>query len=363
MSSQREDFKHLGSVLQRLENDKKVSVVADNYLDYFESDEAREKRQQNAKNMTINYYDLATDFYEYGWGESFHFSVLKKRDTKEQATLRHEYHLAMKLGLVKGDKILDMGCGIGGPARHIATFSDCPITGLNISRHQLNRCRDLSRDAKLDHMLSFVEGDFTCAPFEAESFDKIYAIEATCHCSQLENVYAEAYRLLKPGGLFALYEWCMTNKYDSTSKQHNAIKQDILEGDSLPDLVLTREAEQKMRSVGFELVEAEDLVSRCEVPWYSYLQARWSLSGFRMSSLGRFTTHLMLAAMEATGFAPKGVGKVHKMLCKGADGLVKGGEEGIFTPMFFMLGRKPAKSEETIPRSSAASVRNSDLLG
>ena len=56
--------------------------------------------------MKSRYYDIATDFYEYGWGDSFHFSVLKKKDTKEEASLLHEYRLAMKLGLTKDDKIL-----------------------------------------------------------------------------------------------------------------------------------------------------------------------------------------------------------------------------------------------------------------
>ena len=62
-----------------------------------------------------------------------------------------------------------------------------------------------------------------------------------------------------------------------------------------------------------------------------------------MTPFGRWTTHMMLMGMEVTGAAPKGVVKVHKMLCRGADGLVKGGQEDIFTPMFFMLGRKPEK--------------------
>ena len=61
--------------------------------------------------------------------------------------------------------------------------------------------------------------------------------------------------------------------------------------------------------------------------------------------MGRWATHLMLFGMEVAGFAPKGAVKVHRMLCKGADGLVKGGKEGIFTPMYFIMCRKPLEKK------------------
>ena len=56
--------------------------------------------------MTIAYYDLATDFYEYGWGEAFHFAVLKPEESREHSFAKHEYFLALKLGLQAGDTVL-----------------------------------------------------------------------------------------------------------------------------------------------------------------------------------------------------------------------------------------------------------------
>ena len=77
---------------------------------------------------------------------------------------------------------------------------------------------------------SIVQGSFLNAPFDPETFDKVYAIEATCHAPRPAQVYAEAYRVLKPGGLFAAYEWIMTDKYDPSNGYHKKIKDDILVG-------------------------------------------------------------------------------------------------------------------------------------
>ena len=55
------------------------------------------------------------------------------------------------------DELQDIGCGIGGPARHIASLSEAKVIGLNINEYQLARARTLSEKAKLDHLCSFVK--------------------------------------------------------------------------------------------------------------------------------------------------------------------------------------------------------------
>lgn len=52
-------------------------------------------------------------------------------------------------------------------------------------------------------------------PFPDDSFDAIYAIEATVHAPSLSAIYSEIFRVLKPGGIFGVYEWLMTYKYDN----------------------------------------------------------------------------------------------------------------------------------------------------
>jgi ubiquinone/menaquinone biosynthesis C-methylase UbiE len=71
-------------------------------------------------------------------------------------------------------------------------------------------------------------------PMEANSFDGVYAIEATCHAPNKHGIYSEIFRVLKPGQRFAAYEWCMTDLYDPSNAAHRAVKLGIEVGSSHP---------------------------------------------------------------------------------------------------------------------------------
>ena len=81
-----------------------------------------EERASNAQTLTNHYYDLVTDFFEYGWGQSFHFAPRFLGEAFDASLARHEYWLATKIGLRPGFKALDVGCGVGGPMRAIARY-------------------------------------------------------------------------------------------------------------------------------------------------------------------------------------------------------------------------------------------------
>jgi sterol 24-C-methyltransferase len=108
----------------------------------------------------LSYYNLATDLYEYGWGQSFHFCRYSVGEPFYQAIARHEHYLAMKIGIQAGMKVLDVGCGVGGPAREIAKFTDAHITGLNNNDYQIERATRYAAKEGLSNQLKFVKGDF-----------------------------------------------------------------------------------------------------------------------------------------------------------------------------------------------------------
>ena len=65
-------------------------------------------------------------------------------------------------------------------------------------------------------------------PFAANTFDAAFAVEATCHSPSLTKVYSEACRVLKPGGLFGVIEWIVTDAYDPDNKHHYDIVHGLL---------------------------------------------------------------------------------------------------------------------------------------
>ena len=106
------------------------------------------------------YYNLATDFYEFGFGQSFHFYRPALGESFRQGIIRHEHYLASARGIKKDMKVLDVGCGVGGPAREIAKFTGCHVTGLNINEYQVQRAARYAKKVDMEDQLEYVQGDF-----------------------------------------------------------------------------------------------------------------------------------------------------------------------------------------------------------
>lgn len=338
-------------------SNQQVEKSIDEFNDLFHGEDQSNLGQDQKKidarkgkyaTMVNHYYDLATDFYEYGWGQSFHFAPRFPGESFDASIARHEHYLAARLGLKPGMVTLDAGCGVGGPMRAIARFSGSKVVGITINDYQVKRGNLLNQQKKLDHLASLVKGDFMNLQFPAESFDAVYAIEATCHAPDKAKCFAQMFKVLKPGAMFAGYEWVMTPKYDAKNDEHRLVKHMIEHGDALPDLATPQIVVDALKTAGFEVIEHFDVAETAkkdgnDVTWYSTLQGSFSLTTLQHTKGGRFLTQKMVDVMETLRIAPKGTSKTHQMLCIGADGLVRGGELGIFTPMYFFIARKPLR--------------------
>jgi sterol 24-C-methyltransferase len=293
-----------------------VNDFIDGYNDLHDDDKTSGHERNSAYSTLVNaYYELATLFYEWGWGHSFHFAYKRKGESFDQSIKRHEYYLAGKLGVNKGDKVLDVGCGIGGPYRNIAPFLQAHVTGVTLNEYQVNRANEFNQQMNLSDMCKSVQADFHHLPFEEESFDGAYAIEATCHAPVREDVFGEVYRVLKPGSVFAVYEWCLTDKYEANNEQHRFIKKKIEEGDGLPDMCHTSVIDKAMENVGFELLESRDLVyddyKEGEV-WYLPLTPSWNIFSqrFQFTGIGMVIIINLLKVLEVIGLVFFGISKV-----------------------------------------------------
>ncbi|QBZ64358.1 hypothetical protein PoMZ_06054 [Pyricularia oryzae] len=356
---------NMGGLSSMLGKDREASKTAvDQYFRHWdgktaktETTKVREERKADYATLTRQYYNLVTDFYEYGWGQSFHFCTFAPGETFASAITRYEHTLAHRIGIKKGMKVLDIGCGVGGPARQIAKFTGANITGITINEYQVERAR---RYAEMEgygagEQLKFVQGDFMALPFEKETFDAVYSIEATVHAPKLEDVYKQIFNVLKPGGIFGLYEWVMTDAYDENDPHHKEIRFGIEHGGGIANLQTAQTAIAAIKAAGFELLESEDLADNSDrAPWYWPLGGNaWQyastfgdiLSTFTMTPAGRAIAHTVLGVVESIGLVPPGTKKTADSLSTTAAALVAGGKEGLFTPMFLMVARKPVAKE------------------
>jgi sterol 24-C-methyltransferase len=243
-------------------------------------------------------------------------------------------------------KVIDLGCGIGGPMRNIARFSGCSVVGVNNNDYQLKRCNRLNEELNMADLCKGEKGDFLALDYPKESFDAAFSIEGTIHAPERVKVYEQIFQVIKPGGMFAAYEWAMTDKFDSENPEHRTIKRGIEEGGGLPSLPHYSKIVEALKEAGFEVVNAVDIgldTLRNNDTWYSSFQGGSGLQSLPQSKIGSRITHSVVSIMESIGIAPKGSTATHTFLLKGRDSLQLGGETGIFTPLFFILARKPSQ--------------------
>ncbi|KAF8427802.1 S-adenosyl-L-methionine-dependent methyltransferase [Tirmania nivea] len=348
-----------GAFTAMFTKDKKAhNAAVDEYFKFWEEGKGAarmgevdsEERRRHYATLTRQYYNLATDLYESAWGHSFHFCRFYSGEPFMQAIARHEHYLAAKIGITENSTVLDVGCGIGGPAREICRFADCNIVGLNNNDYQIERAMMHTERAGLTPKMKYVKGDFMQMDFEPSTFDFVYAIEATVHAPSLEGIYGQIFKVLKPGGRFGVYEWLMTDKYDASNSDHKRICHGIEVGNGISNMCKIPEAIRAMKAVGFELEFHEDLAARPDpVPWYYPLSGEFKYARnlydlftvLRITKLGQAVVHGFVGAMETVGLAPKGTQRTANNLSVAAESLVEGAQKELFTPMYFMVARKP----------------------
>lgn len=106
-----------------------------------------------------------------------------------------------------GENVLDVGGGIGGPARTLVSTRGCNVTVLDLTEEFLKTGRALSDRMGFDGQVRFVHGNALEMPFEDESFDVAWTQHATMNIEHKEKLYREIHRVLKPGGRFAMHDF------------------------------------------------------------------------------------------------------------------------------------------------------------
>ena len=114
--------------------------------------------------------------------------------------------LADKLGIAEGAAVLDVGCGLGGPSRHLAAAYGCTVAGIDLNPSLIDLACMLTRRAGLAEKVTHVTGDATDLPFEAESFDLAWTQHVVMNIEDRHALYTGIRRVLRPGGRFAMYD-------------------------------------------------------------------------------------------------------------------------------------------------------------
>jgi len=122
-------------------------------------------RQAKAAQVAEDYYNLVSPLYEQGWGQRFHYTPLTPGLSIQESMTVYEREFARIAGLKRGMRVLDLGCGVGGPARSIARLVGCEVVGVSNTPWHVERGEALTREEGLEGLVGFVEGDYMVCLF------------------------------------------------------------------------------------------------------------------------------------------------------------------------------------------------------
>jgi SAM-dependent methyltransferase len=114
--------------------------------------------------------------------------------------------LAEKLSLTASSKVLDIGCGIGGPARLLSSVIGCKVSGIDLTADYVNAGNELTDQVGLSNSVNLVNASALDIPFPDDSFDVSYMIHVGMNIVDKEKLFSEAYRVTKPKGVFGIYD-------------------------------------------------------------------------------------------------------------------------------------------------------------
>jgi MPBQ/MSBQ methyltransferase len=114
--------------------------------------------------------------------------------------------LAELAGIKGGERVLDVGSGLGRPSRYLAWRYGCRVSGVDVTAEFCRVALMLTRRTGLEGRVDYRQGDALDLPFEDRSFDVVWSQNAAMNIADRDRLYREIWRMLKPGGRLALQE-------------------------------------------------------------------------------------------------------------------------------------------------------------
>jgi ubiquinone/menaquinone biosynthesis C-methylase UbiE len=120
--------------------------------------------------------------------------------------MRATRELMQRAGIVKGMRVLDVGGGLGGPARTLAVETVCTVTVLDLTAEYCAVGEMLTARTGLSDRVAFRHGNALDMPFSEDAFDAVWTQHSTMNIEEKERLFTEIHRVLRPGGRLALHE-------------------------------------------------------------------------------------------------------------------------------------------------------------
>jgi sterol 24-C-methyltransferase len=246
-----------------------------------------------------------------------------------------EQKMSRDLGLKRGDQALDIGCGRGRVALHLATYAGAHVTGINIEPSQVKNAEEFARRSGLAGQCCFVQGSLNEAlPFGDASFDAVYQIQAFTYVKNKEKVFAEIFRVLRPGAKFSYLDWVRLPGFEVSNPHHVSLMNRTRSVIGAVDTPSPEEICDPMKKAGFEILLSKDaslegsqsLLINSENNYFGYIK--------------KFIDMLVKVRL-----LPRHFGLLFDRLVNDVDAFIEVDLLALATTSYQIVGRKPVRAD------------------
>lgn len=221
---------------------------------------------------------------------ALHFGYYDERATNHhRSVIRANEVLAEWGNIQQGATIVDAGCGLGHSTLWLAEHYNARVTGITIVHRQVETMKKFIAKKGIKNV-SFMEASYFDMPFEDNSVDIVWAIEAVCHAKDKSEFYKEAYRVLKPGGKLLIGENLRTAR--PMEKEKEELLEYIFHSWAIPDLDTFEEHRQHALGSGFRSFESKDVTANMMVSYRNLEEMckRWAWLNKLLHTFGIIST-------------------------------------------------------------------------
>jgi tocopherol O-methyltransferase len=211
-----------------------------------------------------SHYDLSTLFYRLLWGRHIHHGLWVAEETPSVAQQRLTETLAHEAGILEQDRVLDVGCGMGGSSLYLAKQLGCAVTGVTISPVQRRWAQSAACLRRFPKRPTFLCADAEQVTFPPASFDVVWSVECTEHLFDKPAFFRRSAQWLRPSGRIAICAWLAGDRTDANAVQQ---VQDVCEGFFCPSLGTQHDYVQWMEQAGFTIRVCQDWTSSVTKTW------------------------------------------------------------------------------------------------
>ncbi|MEO7599736.1 MAG: class I SAM-dependent methyltransferase [Opitutus sp.] len=211
-----------------------------------------------------DHYDTISPYYQSLWGEHIHHGFWHGNESAAEAQENLIKELAKRARIKEGDRVLDVGCGLGGSSMFLAREYGAMVRGITLSPKQVSTARDQARRRGLLGRVNFEVQDAHQLAKDPAFYDVIWVVECSEHLFDKAAFLTECARHLVPGGRLAVCAWLVG---DSLNEAQHKLVEAVRVGMLCPSFGTLGEYGTWMSQGGLVVESVEDITSQVSRTW------------------------------------------------------------------------------------------------